>query len=48
MNAPARNPFDDIVRKLVACLRLLSSDKGGEREGALAGVQRLLKGADPI
>jgi hypothetical protein len=47
MNAPARNPFDDTVRKLVACLRLLSSDKEGEREGALAGMQRLLKGVDP-
>jgi hypothetical protein len=46
MNAPAHNPLDDIVRKLVACMRLLSSDKQFEREGALAGVQRLLKGAD--
>jgi len=46
MNAPARNPFDDFVRKLVACIRLLSSDKEFEREGALSGVQRLLKGAD--
>ena len=47
MSAPARNPLDDIVRKLVACMRLLASDRGGERDGALAGVQRLLKGADP-
>jgi hypothetical protein len=45
MNAPARNPFDDFARKLVACIRLLSSDKEFEREGALSGVQRLLKGA---
>jgi hypothetical protein len=46
MNAPACNPLEDIVRKLVACIRLLSSDKEFEREGAAAGVQRLLKGAD--
>jgi hypothetical protein len=46
MNAPARDPIADIVRKLVACIRLLSSDKEFEREGAIAGVQRLLKGAD--
>src|SRR5262245_60142431 len=46
MNAPARSPLEDIMRKLVACVRLLSSDKKFEREGALAGVQRLLKGAD--
>jgi hypothetical protein len=45
MNAPARNPFDDFARKLVACIRLLASDKEFEREGALAGIQRLLKGA---
>jgi hypothetical protein len=46
MNAPARNPLDDIVRKLVACIRLLSSDKEFEIAGAMAGIQRLLKGAD--
>jgi hypothetical protein len=46
MNAPARNPFDDFARKLVACIRLLASDSLGEREGAIAGVQRLLQGAD--
>ena len=47
MNAPARsNPFEDFVRKLVACLRLLASDKEFERESAIAGVQRLLKNAD--
>jgi hypothetical protein len=45
-SAPAHNPLEDIVRKLVACVRLLSSDKEGERESAIAGVQRLLKGAD--
>jgi hypothetical protein len=48
MNAPAaRNPLEDLVRKLVACIRLLASDKEFEREGAIAGAQRLLKGADP-
>ena len=47
MNAPARNPLEDIVRKLVACLRLLSSDKEFERAGAIAGVGRLLNTADP-
>jgi hypothetical protein len=46
MNAPARDPIIDVVRKLVACMRLLSSDKEFEREGAIAGVQRLLKSAD--
>jgi hypothetical protein len=46
MNAPTRNPFDDFARKLVACIRLLASDKEFEREGALSGVQRLLKGAN--
>jgi hypothetical protein len=46
MNAPARDPFDDFVRKLVACIRLLATDKPFEREGALSGVERLLKGAD--
>ena len=46
MSAPACNPFDDLARKLVACIRLLSSNKEFEREGALSGVQRLLKGAD--
>jgi hypothetical protein len=45
MNAPARNPFDDFARELVACLRLRASDKKFERESALSGVQRLLKGA---
>src|SRR5262249_3757900 len=44
MNAPARNPLDDLMRKMVACARLLSSDR--DREGATAGIQRLLKGAD--
>jgi hypothetical protein len=46
MNAPARNPLDDVVRRLVACIRLLSSDKEFEIAGAMAGIQRLLKGAD--
>jgi len=46
VNAPARNPLDDFMRKLVACMRLMSSDKEFEREGAIAGVQRLLKNAD--
>ena len=46
MNAPARDPLVDLVRKLAACIRLLSSDKPFEVEGAMSGVQRLLKGAD--
>jgi hypothetical protein len=46
MNAPAHNPLEDIVRKLVACIRLLASDKEGERENAAAAAQRLLKSAD--
>jgi hypothetical protein len=46
MNAPARNPLDDIVRKLVACIRLLSSDKEFEVASAMSGIQRLLKSAD--
>jgi hypothetical protein len=46
MNAPARDPIADVVRKLVACIRLLSSDKAFEVEGAMSGIQRLLKSAD--
>jgi hypothetical protein len=46
MNAPARDPIVDVVRKLVACIRLLSSDKAFEVEGAMSGIQRLLKSAD--
>jgi hypothetical protein len=46
MSAVARDPFDNFVQKLVACIRLLASDKEFEREGALSGVQRLLKSAD--
>jgi hypothetical protein len=46
MNAPARNPLDDFLRKLVACARLLASDRAGEREAAIAGIQRLFMGAD--
>jgi hypothetical protein len=46
MNAPARDPLADVVRKLVACIRLMSSDKESEVEGATLGIQRLLKGAD--
>jgi hypothetical protein len=42
----ARNPIADLIRKLVACLRLLSSDKQFEREGAMAGIHRLLVNAD--
>jgi len=45
MNAPARDPLGDIVRKLVACIRMLSSNEPGDVEGAKSGVQRLLKGA---
>ena len=45
MNAPARDPLGDIVRKLVACIRMLSSNEPGDVEGAISGVQRLLKGA---
>jgi hypothetical protein len=46
MNAPARDPTADVIRKLVACIRLLSSDKAFEVEGAMAGIQRLFKSAD--
>jgi hypothetical protein len=46
MNAPARDPIADVVRKLAACIRLLSSDKIFEVEGAMSGIQRLLKSAD--
>jgi hypothetical protein len=46
MNASARDPIGDVVRKLAACIRLLSSDKPFEVEGAMSGVQRLLKGTD--
>jgi hypothetical protein len=46
MNAPARDPIADVVRKLAACIRLLSSDRQFEVEGAMSGIQRLLKGAD--
>jgi hypothetical protein len=46
MNVSVRDPLDDLVRKLLACIRLLSSDKPFEAEGAMSGVQRLLKGAD--
>jgi hypothetical protein len=41
-----RNPITDLIRKLVACIRLLASDKEFEREGGISGIQRLLKGAD--
>src|SRR5215831_8556337 len=46
MSVTARDPLTDIIRKLVACIRLLSSDKPFEVEGAMSGVQRLLRGAD--
>jgi hypothetical protein len=46
MNAPAGDPLADLIRKLIACIRLLSSDKEFERKGAIAGVQRILDGAD--
>jgi len=46
MSATARDPLADIVRKLAACIRLLSSDKPFEVEGAKSGIQRLLNGAD--
>ena len=46
MNATARDPLGDVVRKLAACIRLLSSDKPFEVEGAISGVQRLLKSTD--
>jgi hypothetical protein len=46
MSAPAPDPIVDILRKLVACIRLLSSDKEFEVEGAMSGIQRLLKGTD--
>src|SRR5262245_27958056 len=46
MSAPARDPLTDVVRQLVACIRLLSSDQAVEVEGAMAVIQRLLKGAD--
>jgi hypothetical protein len=45
MSAPARDPLDDILRKLAACIRLLMSDKIHEVEGAEKGIQRLLKSA---
>jgi len=41
MSATARDPLADIVRKLAACIRLLSSDKPFEVEGAKSGIQRL-------
>ena len=44
MNAPAHDPLVDLVRKLAACIRLLSSDKPFEVEGAKSGIQRLLNG----
>jgi hypothetical protein len=46
MSATARDPLADIVRKLAACIRLLSSDKPFEVEGAKSGIQRLLNSAD--
>jgi hypothetical protein len=49
MSASAHHdPLSDLVRKLVACIRMLSSDKPFEVEGALSGVQRLLKGVDGV
>jgi hypothetical protein len=46
MSTAARDPLTNIAVKLAACIRLLSSDREFERESAIAGVQRLLKGAD--
>jgi hypothetical protein len=46
MSVTAHDPIGDVVRKLAACIRLLSSDKPFEVESAMSGVQRLLKGAD--
>jgi hypothetical protein len=43
MSAPACDPIADVIRKLIACIRLLSSE---EAEGAMLGIQRLLKSAD--
>jgi hypothetical protein len=46
MSMAARDPITGIVHTLVACIRLLSSDKPGEVDAAIAAVQRLLKGDD--
>jgi hypothetical protein len=46
MSVTAHDPVGDVVRKLAACIRLLSSDKPFEVEGAMSGVQRLLKSTD--
>jgi hypothetical protein len=46
MSVTARDPIGDVVRKLAACIRLLSSDRPFEVEGAKSGIQRLLNGAD--
>jgi hypothetical protein len=46
MSAVARDPLTNLVLKLAAAIRLLSSDKPFEVEGAKSGIQRLLNGAD--
>jgi hypothetical protein len=42
------DPLAPIVHRLAACIRLLSSDKIWEVEGAMLGIQRLLKGAKDV
>jgi hypothetical protein len=46
MNAPAaHDPVGDVVRRLAACIRMLSSDKFHEVTAAKSGIQRLLNGS---
>jgi len=44
MSAP--DPLAPIIHKLAACIRLLSSDRAGEADGAMLGIRRLVKGSD--
>jgi hypothetical protein len=42
------DPLDPIIHRLAACIRLLSSDKAYEAEGAMSGIQRLLRSANDV
>ncbi|HMF26719.1 MAG TPA: hypothetical protein VKG24_32025 [Pseudolabrys sp.] len=43
MSATARDPLDDILRRLASCIRMLLATDG-QRTAAILGVQRMLEG----
>jgi hypothetical protein len=44
MNQSQPDPLVPILRRLAACVRLLLSESAGERDGAVLGVQRIMRG----